>query len=292
MPEPAPSPQNPTSPQNHYELLGLSPTASPQAIRRAYRDLSKLYHPDTTTLPPAIATEKFQALNNAYGTLSNPERRLAYDHQIGYSRISVMQVPAYLNRPVSRQGDYQPLKNAYLDPTDRPLSPGEIFALFILGLTFVACLALVVAISWTQGDFVLTFPTTTPVEATVQSPDPTTPTGLDAPLASARPSPEITPLARPSELASTQPPLQSPTQPAQSQPITAKASTAPPPPLLEIKAADHSLDTSPASEVTIELLPQEVVPALTRSRLETSSLSTQTPADLGTPPEHATRPTS
>ena len=34
------------------------PTASPQQIRRAFRDLSKLYHPDTTELPPAEATEK------------------------------------------------------------------------------------------------------------------------------------------------------------------------------------------------------------------------------------------
>jgi hypothetical protein len=41
----------------------------------------------------------------------------------------------------------------YLDPTDRPLSAGEIFALFILGLTFVACLALVVTVSLTRGDY-------------------------------------------------------------------------------------------------------------------------------------------
>ena len=75
------------SPKNHYELLGVKPTASAQDIRRAYRELSKLYHPDTTELAAAIAVEKFQALNEAYGTLSNPEQRLSYDHKIGYSRI-------------------------------------------------------------------------------------------------------------------------------------------------------------------------------------------------------------
>uniref|UniRef100_UPI0025B34634 J domain-containing protein n=1 Tax=Trichocoleus desertorum TaxID=1481672 RepID=UPI0025B34634 len=135
---------------NYYALLGLHPSASPQQIRRAYRELSKVLHPDTTTLPPAIATAKFQQLNEAYAVVSNPERRLAYDRKIGYSRLHVMQAPADLNGPVSQSRRYS--SSAYLDPTDRPLSPGEIFALFILGVTFVACLVLAIAIGLTRGD--------------------------------------------------------------------------------------------------------------------------------------------
>ncbi|MEM9503582.1 MAG: J domain-containing protein, partial [Cyanobacteria bacterium P01_E01_bin.43] len=88
---------------NHYILLQVRPTASPQEIRRAYRDLSKLYHPDTTTLSAAIATEKFKVLNEAYATLSNPQARLAYDYSIGISKLSVMQAPNYLNRPASER---------------------------------------------------------------------------------------------------------------------------------------------------------------------------------------------
>ena len=141
--------------QNHYALLRVKPTASPQEIRRAYRDLSKFFHPDTTTLPPDVATEKFKTLNEAYATLSNPERRLTYDYSIGISRVSVVQAPSYLNRPASERRRYEK-RNAYLDPTDRPLSPGELFALFILGVTFVGCLILVVAIGWTKGEIVLT----------------------------------------------------------------------------------------------------------------------------------------
>lgn len=137
----------------YYERLGIKPTASAQQIRRAYRDLSKLYHPDTTTLAAEIATEKFQQLNEAYATLSNPERRLVYDRQIGYSRISVIQPPTYLNQPV-RKSAKSYSTNAYLDPTDRPLSAGEMFALFILGITFVACLALVITVGMTKGDMV------------------------------------------------------------------------------------------------------------------------------------------
>ncbi|MEM6868915.1 MAG: J domain-containing protein [Cyanobacteria bacterium P01_C01_bin.121] len=134
---------------NFYSRLGLRPGVSVQDIRRAYRDLSKLYHPDTTELESAIATVKFQALNEAYATLSSPEKRLAYDYKIGYSRLSVMQ-PLRQNAPSSKP--YNPKDSAYLDPTDRPLSPGELFALFILGLTFIACLILVFTMGLTKSE--------------------------------------------------------------------------------------------------------------------------------------------
>ncbi len=137
----------------YYDLLGLAPSASVRDIRRAYRDRSKLYHPDTTQLPPELAKAKFHLLNEAYATLSSPERRLQYDQKIGYSRIPVIQVRSDLNRPVNRDR-IQPFRSTkdYLDPTDRPLSAGEMFALFLLGITFVACLILVVTIGLTQGE--------------------------------------------------------------------------------------------------------------------------------------------
>lgn len=138
--------------QSHYDLLGLRPNASVQEIRRAYRDLSKLYHPDTTELESAIATRKFQALNEAYAVLSSPEKRISYDYKIGYSRLSVMQ-PLCDNRPDGLSPkNYDPTASAYLDPTDRPLSAGELFALFILGITFIGCLLLVFTIGLTQTD--------------------------------------------------------------------------------------------------------------------------------------------
>ncbi|MCW6052064.1 MULTISPECIES: J domain-containing protein [Microcoleaceae] len=135
----------------HYGLLGLHPSASAIEIRRSYRELSKLYHPDTTDLPPSVATAKFQQLNNAYATLSNPERRLAYDLKIGYSRVNVIQSPPGFNTPVSRSRE-KISNSVYLDPTDRPLSPGEIFALFIMGTTLVGCLVLAIAIGLIRGN--------------------------------------------------------------------------------------------------------------------------------------------
>ena len=135
---------------NYYSLLGLHPGASVIDIRRAYRELSKLYHPDTTELTANIATAKFQQINTAYATLCNPERRLSYDLKVGYSRFGVIQAPPDLNQSVHKPYDFS--KSMYLDASDRPLSAGEIFVLFILGLTIVGCMLLAIAIAILRGE--------------------------------------------------------------------------------------------------------------------------------------------
>ena len=149
-------------PLTYYDLLGLHPSASVQQIRRAYRERSKLYHPDTTLLQAAIATAKFHELNEAYGTLSSVDRRSQYDRKIGYSRIPFVQpLPNLYDTPTSRSKPYR--SSAYLDPSDprgngeadRPLSPGEVFALFIMGVTLVGCLLLVVIVGVARGEIAL-----------------------------------------------------------------------------------------------------------------------------------------
>ena len=131
----------------YYGLMGVHPSASSIAIRRTYRQLSKKYHPDTTELPANVATVKFQRLNEAYAVLSSPEKRSLYDLKIGYSRLNVIQAPSW-SEPDSNQYS----RTAYLDPTDRPLSSGEIFVLVLLGLTFVGCLLLVLVMASLRGE--------------------------------------------------------------------------------------------------------------------------------------------
>lgn len=141
-------PQSTLITSTYYGILGLHPAASVVDIRRSYRRLSKKYHPDTTELPPSIATAKFQRLNEAYATLSSPQKRSLYDLKIGYSRINVIQAP----KGWEAQHNPRNSSSAYLDPTDRPLSSGEIFVLFLLGATFIGCLLLVVVVAYIRGD--------------------------------------------------------------------------------------------------------------------------------------------
>ncbi len=125
---------------SYYGLLNLKPWASSIDIRRAYRELSKHYHPDTTQLEPEMATKKFQQLNEAYSTLSSPEKRALYDLEIGYSRLHVI-APL-----VEKEGKTR--DSTYLDVTDRPLSAGEIAVLLSLVVTILLCLVLVALVSY------------------------------------------------------------------------------------------------------------------------------------------------
>jgi hypothetical protein len=136
----------------HYELLDLPTSATLDQVRRAYRLKSKLYHPDTTVLTPEVATQKFRELKEAYGVLNSPERRARYD--MGQQPIVSENFTA--KREASSQDRrFRSSASAYLDPKERPLSPGEIFAVFLLGTTFVVCLILAIVLGVARGEMVL-----------------------------------------------------------------------------------------------------------------------------------------
>ncbi|MBF0710409.1 MULTISPECIES: molecular chaperone DnaJ [unclassified Gemella] len=68
--------------RDYYEVLGLSKGASAQEIKKAYRKLSKQYHPDINKEPGA--DEKFKEITEAYEILSDDNKKAQYD-QFGHA---------------------------------------------------------------------------------------------------------------------------------------------------------------------------------------------------------------
>ncbi|XP_054014551.1 dnaJ homolog shv [Hylaeus anthracinus] len=64
--------------RDFYAILGIPPTASQHAIKKAYRKLAKELHPDKNKDDPS-ASQKFQDLGAAYEVLSDNEKREMYD---------------------------------------------------------------------------------------------------------------------------------------------------------------------------------------------------------------------
>ncbi|KAI9466196.1 DnaJ-domain-containing protein [Lactarius psammicola] len=66
-----------------YAILGVEPTASQEDIKKAYRKLALIYHPDkhatATEGAKLTASRKFQQVGFAYAVLSEPKRRTKYD---------------------------------------------------------------------------------------------------------------------------------------------------------------------------------------------------------------------
>ena len=67
--------------KNYYEILGVDKKATPEEIKAAYRKLAMKYHPDRNQGDEAAA-EKFKEVNEAHETLSDQQKRAAYDYEL------------------------------------------------------------------------------------------------------------------------------------------------------------------------------------------------------------------
>jgi molecular chaperone DnaJ len=70
--------------KDYYEQLGVSRDANDDQLKKAYRKLAKQYHPDNNLGDTETANAKMKEINEAYGVLSDQNKRKTYD-QFGHA---------------------------------------------------------------------------------------------------------------------------------------------------------------------------------------------------------------
>lgn len=78
---------------SHYDTLRVDRGASAQRLRAAYRQLAQTFHPDKHQGRPAAAVVMAE-INLAYGVLSDPAQRSAYDEWLAAEDARALAVPA------------------------------------------------------------------------------------------------------------------------------------------------------------------------------------------------------
>ena len=82
--------------QDNYSKLGISPDATADLIKAAYRKKAALFHPDKNSSPDAAS--RFREIQEAYEVLSDVQRRKAYDD---YRQRSLIEDPLSVARDIA-----------------------------------------------------------------------------------------------------------------------------------------------------------------------------------------------
>ncbi len=64
--------------RNYYEVIGVTPTATTDDIKKKYRELARQFHPDVVK-DKTLGQKVFTQINQAYRVLADPEKRSQYD---------------------------------------------------------------------------------------------------------------------------------------------------------------------------------------------------------------------
>ncbi len=158
--------------RSHYDVLGVSPTARPEAIRRAYLRQARRWHPDRPSGDP----EQMRAVNQAWQVLGDLRSRAAYDRTLARSapRPTGSARPAGAPPPA---GSPRPTETRQ-EPSNASTAPLEMVGFRWRWISLAATVVVAVAV-------VLILLATSAIDDS----DPDSPITVSAPVSQSRPEP-------------------------------------------------------------------------------------------------------
>jgi curved DNA-binding protein CbpA len=112
---------------DYYQMLGLATNASPEDIKKRYRELARRYHPDVN--PDPTASQHIKAINEAYHVLNDPDRRSLYDanrilNEAAAQRSGASSPTSAPPRSAPAPGPKPPPRPQAARPTENPRAAG------------------------------------------------------------------------------------------------------------------------------------------------------------------------
>ncbi|HCM76239.1 MAG TPA: hypothetical protein DIS90_07645 [Cytophagales bacterium] len=137
--------------EDYYQILGVSPRATLLEVKRSYRKLAVLYHPDKNK----SSEERFKEINRAYEVLSDPEKRAQYDLTLTFPGTQ-----PNIDRPAHRDPAYRRRQSAYRTPREANQTVEELMAEYLPKFRWICWLALGVCLL-VAVDYLIPFQTYT-----------------------------------------------------------------------------------------------------------------------------------
>ncbi|CAN5403609.1 hypothetical protein BH23BAC1_BH23BAC1_44130 [soil metagenome] len=129
--------------RNFYQILQVPVNASPKVIKLAFRNLAKKFHPDKNSGNKQYE-EEFKLINEAYHTLSDPQKKMIYDMSLYLKQNpSVSSSQSYTDNTFYRRRRYRP-RAAYAYAKRPPQQ--FTFKTYVQAAFFIGIMAVVVII--------------------------------------------------------------------------------------------------------------------------------------------------
>lgn len=137
-------PQSPAELPDYYEILEISPRASIETIKAAYKALCKKYHPDASSegaqSGDVRSGERMIRLNEAYAILSDESRRRDYDARLRRQAAAASEQTSHVSHTSHEDGTQQ-------EKTDEQKAKRNRMYMILLSVCIIVSLVLIVCLA-------------------------------------------------------------------------------------------------------------------------------------------------